>query len=310
MIDFSEQKAKEENIKSIQLSVRETQDAAIKLFSGKNYKIWGENPFYAFINGSFVKGIYFYKNLVQIIPAIDLKDNKCVRLSKGVDDSSIVFNDDPEKQAIFSKNGCKKLHIVDLDAAFGRPDINITSIKKIRESISIPIQLGGGIRTVSDAKRYFDLGINNLIIGSMSVINPEQVKSLSYQYKNKIYISLDIKDDSVMIKGWKEKSELKLLDILNLYSKTDIKGYIITDIDNDGMLNGLNINFIKNIVNKIKNSNNNISVIMAGGLTNYDDLKRITKLNLNNIEGIVSGKSFKNKNIDLKKAQLILDTNG
>ncbi len=248
---------------------------------------------------------------MQIIPAIDLKDNKCVRLSKGVDDSSIVFNDDPEKQAIFfQKNGCKKLHIVDLDAAFGRPDINITSIKKIRESISIPIQLGGGIRTVSDAKRYFDLGINNLIIGSMSVINPEQVKSLSYQYKNKIYISLDIKDDSVMIKGWKEKSELKLLDILNLYSKTDIKGYIITDIDNDGMLNGLNINFIKNIVNKIKNSNNNISVIMAGGLTNYDDLKRITKLDLNNIEGIISGKSFYVGNIDLKKAQLILDTNG
>ena len=248
---------------------------------------------------------------MQIIPAIDLKDNKCVRLSKGVDDSSIVFNDDPEKQAIFFQtNGCKKLHIVDLDAAFGRPDINITSIKKIRESISIPIQLGGGIRTVSDARRYFDLGINNLIIGSMSVINPEQVKSLSYQYKNKIYISLDIKDDSVMIKGWKEKSELRLLDILNLYSKTDIKGYIITDIDNDGMLNGLNINFIKNIVNKIKNSNNNISVIMAGGLTNYDDLKRITKLNLNNIEGIISGKSFYVGNIDLKKAQLILDTYG
>ena len=97
---------------------------------------------------------------MQIIPAIDLKDNKCVRLSEGVDDSSTVFNNDPEKQAIFFENaGCKKLHVVDLDAAFGRPDININSIKKIRNSVNIPIQLGGGIRTNLDADRYFNLGL-------------------------------------------------------------------------------------------------------------------------------------------------------
>ena len=125
---------------------------------------------------------------MQIIPAIDLKDNKCVRLSKGVDDSSKIFNNDPEEQAIFFENaGCKKLHVVDLDAAFGRPDINISSIKKIRDSINIPIQLGGGIRTNLDADRYFNLGIDNLIIGSMSVKNPESVKRLADKYENKIY---------------------------------------------------------------------------------------------------------------------------
>ena len=122
------------------------------------------------------------------IPAIDLKDNKCVRLSKGVDDSSKIFNNDPEEQAIFFENaGCKKLHVVDLDAAFGRPDINISSINKIRNSINIPIQLGGGIRTNLDADRYFNLGIDNLIIGSMSVKNPESVKRLADKYENKIY---------------------------------------------------------------------------------------------------------------------------
>ena len=126
---------------------------------------------------------------MNIIPAIDLKDNKCVRLSKGKDNSSIIFNDDPVKQAIFfEKIGCKKIHIVDLDAAFSRPDINISSIKKIRNSISIPIQLGGGIRSEVLADKYFDLGINNLIIGSMAVEKPHIVKSLSLKYKNMIYI--------------------------------------------------------------------------------------------------------------------------
>ena len=131
---------------------------------------------------------------MQIIPAIDLKDYKCVRLSKGKDETSVVFNNDPKKQAIYFENiGCKKIHIVDLDAAFGRPDINISSIKKIRKSISIPIQLGGGIRNKYDAEKYFDLGIDNLIIGSMSVNKPDEVKELSENYKNSIYVSLDIK---------------------------------------------------------------------------------------------------------------------
>ena len=248
---------------------------------------------------------------MQIIPAIDLKDNKCVRLSKGVDDSSKIFNNDPEEQAIFFENaGCKKLHVVDLDAAFGRPDINISSIKKIRDSINIPIQLGGGIRTNLDADRYFNLGIDNLIIGSMSVKNPESVKRLADKYENKIYVSLDIKDNIVMIKGWKEKSELTLEDILTIYNQSKIRGYVITDIKNDGMLKGLNINFIKKTINKIESTNEkNKQLILAGGLTDYKDLNELKKLNSESIEGIISGKSFYVGNIDLEKAQNILNSN-
>ncbi len=248
---------------------------------------------------------------MQIIPAIDLKDNKCVRLSKGVDDSSKIFNNDPEEQAIFFENaGCKKLHVVDLDAAFGRPDINISSINKIRNSINIPIQLGGGIRTNLDADRYFNLGIDNLIIGSMSVKNPKSVKRLAEKYENKIYVSLDIKDNIVMIKGWKEKSELTLEDILTIYNQSKIRGYVITDIKNDGMLKGLNINFIKKTIKKIESTNEkNKQLILAGGLTNYDDLNELKKLNSESVEGIISGKSFYVGNIDLKKAQNILNSN-
>ncbi len=249
---------------------------------------------------------------MQIIPAIDLKNNKCVRLSKGVDKTSEVFNNDPEEQAKYFQNiGCKKIHIVDLDSAFGRPEVNIVSIKKIRNSVNTPIQLGGGIRTIQDAQRYFDLGIDNLIIGSMSVNNQEEVKFLSNKHKNKIYISLDIQDEQIMVKGWKEKSLLKPEDIIQMYNNSNVKGYIITDIKNDGMLRGLDPNFIKNITNKIEENNSlNKVFIIAGGLTNYDDLDILKKLKLNNLEGIISGKSFYTGKIDLKIAQNILDKNG
>ncbi len=249
---------------------------------------------------------------MQIIPAIDLKDNKCVRLNKGKDETSVVFNNDPEKQAIyFQKIGCKKIHIVDLDAAFGRSEINLPSIKKIREAVSIPIQLGGGIRSKLDAEKYFELGIDYLIIGSMSVKKPEIIKALSNFYKNRIYVSLDIKGNNIMISGWKEKSKLKIIDILSLYNETDINGYVITDILNDGMLNGLNVDFIKNNAEKIKSINKlNKKIIVAGGLTNYEDLKLLKNLKLKNIEGIISGKSFYVGNIDLMKAQKILNDNG
>ena len=246
---------------------------------------------------------------MQIIPAIDLKDNKCVRLSKGKDSSSVVYNEDPEKQAVyFEQIGCKKLHLIDLDAAFGRSNINLETIKKIRKSISIPIQLGGGVRDLDIAKKYFDVGINNLIIGSMSVQKPNEVITLSDQYADKIYISLDIFVNNVMIKGWDENSGKKIQDILDIYTSSKIKGYIITDIQNDGMLKGLDLNFVNNFLKKtnlFKKFNKNI--IIAGGLTNYSDLINLKRLNLTNIEGIISGKSFYEGKIDLVEAQKILN---
>ena len=246
---------------------------------------------------------------MKIIPAIDLKDNKCVRLSKGKDNSSVVYNEDPEKQAIyFEQIGCKKLHLIDLDAAFGRSNINFETIKKIRKSISIPIQLGGGVRNLDLAEKYFEVGINNLIIGSMSVEKPDEVIALSNQYDDKVYISLDILEDNIMIKGWSENSEKKILDILSIYNSSKIKGYVITDIQNDGMLKGLNFNFINNFLNKINQTKDlRKKIIIAGGLTDYSDLINLRKLNFKNIEGIISGKSFYEGKIDLVEAQKILN---
>ena len=248
---------------------------------------------------------------MNIIPAIDLKDNKCVRLSKGRDETSIIFNENPREQALyFEKIGCKKLHIIDLDAAFGRPDINLPSIQDIINVSNIPIQVGGGIRDIKIANQYFNIGVQDLIIGSMAVKSPATVLELSNSYKKRIYISLDILNNNIMVNGWKEKSFLSVDDILALYSSKNIKGFIVTDIENDGMLNGLNLEFVSKITNKIQSiGQREKTIILAGGLTNYNDLRNIKSLKLTNIEGVISGKSFYTGNIDLIEAQKILSTN-
>ena len=127
---------------------------------------------------------------MKLIPAIDLKDNKCVRLSKGVENSAVIYNEDPLEQAkYFEKQGCERLHVIDLDAAFGRPEINREIIFDIKRSINIPVQLGGGIRSQEILKNYIDRGIDYVIIGSFAVENPDTLLSLSKDYVKKIYFA-------------------------------------------------------------------------------------------------------------------------
>jgi len=242
---------------------------------------------------------------VNLYPAIDLKDNKCVRLTKGKDNTSVIFNEDPVDQAIyFEQSGCKRLHVVDLDAAFGRKNINTKSINDIRKAIKIPIQVGGGIRNETDVNRLFDKGMDYLIIGSLAVTNYEIVIKFSDLYKNKIYVSLDVLDNKIMIKGWKEKTNYETKEIFNKYNNTNIKGFVLTDVDRDGTLNGLNIDMIKTNLKLASKP-----LVVGGGLTSYNDLNNLKKIFSENLEGIIAGKSFYVGNIDLKKAQDILNSN-
>lgn len=242
---------------------------------------------------------------MNLYPAIDLKDNKCVRLTKGKDNTSVIFNEDPVDQAIyFEQSGCKRLHVVDLDAAFGRKNINTKSINDIRKAIKIPIQVGGGIRNETDVKRLFDKGMDYLIIGSLAVTNYEIVIKFSDLYKNKIYVSLDVLDNKIMIKGWKEKTNYETKEIFNKYNNTNIKGFVLTDVDRDGTLNGLNIDMIKTNLKLTTKP-----LVVGGGLTSYNDLNNLKKIFSENLEGIIAGKSFYVGNIDLKKAQNILNSN-
>ncbi len=242
---------------------------------------------------------------MNIFPAIDLKENKCVRLTKGEDNTSVVFNENPVDQAkYFEDQGCKRLHLVDLDAAFGRNNINNKTIQNIRNAISIPIQIGGGIRSENIVKRYFDLGADFLIIGSYAISNSQEVKKLAENFKQKIYVALDVLNNKIMIKGWVKESDFTPEKIFQTYDESKIKGYVLTDIEKDGMLTGLNQKMIS-----INVALTNKKLIVGGGLKNNEDLKQLRNINSDNLEGVIAGKSFYVGNIDLKEAQKILDGN-
>ena len=240
---------------------------------------------------------------MKIFPAIDLKENKCVRLSRGEDSSSVVFNENPVDQAkYFEDQGCKRLHLVDLDSAFGRNNINNNTIQKIRKSISLPIQIGGGIRSEIIAKNYFNLGADYLIIGSFAISNSQQVKKLAEKYNQKIYVALDILKNKIMIKGWVEESSFTPERLFQTFDDSKIRGYVLTDIEKDGMLTGLN--------HKMISTNASLTtkkLIVGGGLKNNLDLEKLRNIKSDNLEGVITGKSFYVGNIDLKEAQKILD---
>ena len=242
---------------------------------------------------------------MKIIPAIDLKDNKCVRLTKGKEELLTVYNDDPIEQAkYFESVGIERIHIIDLDGAFGKKEINKNTIIKIQKSINIPIQLGGGIREVKDINFWLDNNIDYLIIGSFAIKNYNSLLDIINQNKNKIYIALDFLDEKIMIKGWKEDSLFKVKDIINIYNSSFIKGYILTDISRDGMLSGLDVDLFKLYLSLTKKS-----VVIGGGLSNNQDLFNLKKTNMSNLEGVIAGKSFYSGSIDIKEALKILNSN-
>ena len=225
---------------------------------------------------------------MKLIPAIDLKDNKCVRLFQGKERSSIIYNENPVEQAKFFENeGCERIHIVDLDSAFGRSSTNIDTIIKIRQSVKIPIELGGGIRSKDNILFWFDNNINYLILGSLAAKHSNLVLDIAKEFENKIYISLDVLNNKIMVEGWVEESQLNLFNIYKTYNKSMIRGYILTDVSRDGMMKGLNLKFIDSNLTQTSKP-----MIFAGGLSSYDDLILLKKMNskFHNIEGVIAGK--------------------
>ena len=240
---------------------------------------------------------------MKFIPAIDLKDKKCVRLEKGKEESVKIFNNNPLEQAkFFEKNGCERIHIVDLDSAFGRPNINKDLILKIRKDTNLSIELGGGIKNENDILFWINKGIDYLILGSLAIQNKELVLNVAQKNKNKIYVALDALEKKIMIKGWVEDSKESIDEIISFYNSSFIKGFIFTDISRDGMLKGIDLDLINNFINKTDKD-----IIVGGGLSNYDDIINLTKINSPNLEGIIAGKSFYSGNIKINKALEILN---
>jgi len=239
---------------------------------------------------------------MEIIPAIDLLNGKCVRLNQGNYNEVTKFNSDPVKQAqIWESQGARRLHLVDLDGAKTGEPINDLTIKKIKRSISIPIQLGGGIRTIDRAKELLGIGIDRIILGTIAIENPELVKVLSQEYPRRVAVGIDAKQGMVATRGWLKQSKISSLELAKRLNDLELAAIISTDIATDGTLKGPNVKALREMAETSINP-----VIASGGIGSIADLISLADFEDEGIEGIIVGRALYDGSIDLKEAILTL----
>jgi len=239
---------------------------------------------------------------MKLIPAIDLMNGKCVRLFKGDFNKRKDFSREPYDQAKFwEKEGAKCIHIVDLDAAKTGIPTNDESIKKIVKAVNIPIQVGGGIRSLERIEQLFSYGIEKVIMGTSAIEDKELVKNLSNKFPRRIIVGIDAKDGKVSTRGWLEQSEVSAIDLVKEFSCFKIASFIVTDINTDGTLEGTNEVFIKKILEIT-----DIPVIASGGVGSISDLLSLTKFEYSGLCGVIVGKALYEKKFKISEANKIL----
>ncbi len=237
---------------------------------------------------------------MQIIPAIDLKDGKCVRLRQGKFSEVTVYYDNPEDAALRWQNeGAQVLHVVDLDGAKEGKISNLNSIKKIREAFRGDIEVGGGIRRIEDIELLLSSGIDRVILGTVAAQSPEFVKDVCKKFTKRIIVGIDAKDGLVAVKGWVEVTELRAIELALKMQGYGIWGIIYTDISRDGMLTGPNIDATKAFVEAVK-----VPVIASGGVSSIEDIKRLAEIP--KLWGVITGKAIYTGAINLREAIRII----
>jgi phosphoribosylformimino-5-aminoimidazole carboxamide ribotide isomerase len=231
-----------------------------------------------------------------VIPAIDLKDGQCVRLLQGKKEAVTAYSNDPAATAkLWESCGAKLLHIVDLDGAFTGNQKNLNAIIKIRQSVKIALQVGGGIRKIGNIIKLFSTGIDRIIIGTAAIEDPELLTDSCSRYPGRILIGIDAKDGMVAIRGWEEITSLNAQELAKRLEIVGAAGIIYTDISRDGMLSGPNIDAIREMVKSVK-----IPVIASGGVSCIEDIKNL--LQIKNLWGVITGKAIYSKALSLKEA--------
>ena len=232
---------------------------------------------------------------MKIFPAIDIKDKKCVRLVQGDFDNKTEYNISPIDQARrYKDHGFKNLHIVDLDGALTGNTVNQDIIKEIVGKHGLKIEVGGGLRTLNSIKNYVDAGVEKVILGSAAIKNKEFLKEACIKFNNKIALGLDAKDGNLFVSGWKENLNVKTMDFLNEVNEFGVSRLIFTDINRDGTK--VSPNFEETI--KIANISK-CPVIISGGVSSLQDIKKAKELGNKNIEGIIVGKAIYDGDIKL-----------
>ena len=230
---------------------------------------------------------------MTLYPAIDLKDGKAVRLTKGLMDSAKIYSNEPyELVKKFEAMGAKWVHLVDLNGAFAGEPKNLEQIVKIRENSSVKLQLGGGIRDEETIVKMLDLGINRVILGSIAVKNPDFVKEMAKKYP--IVVGIDAIDGFVAVEGWGEVSSMKATDLAKEYANAGVEAIICTDVGRDGTLSGVNVDFTLSIAEA-----SGVATIASGGVKDEDDIKALQKTK--KIDGAIIGKAYYEGRLDLEK---------
>ncbi len=233
-----------------------------------------------------------------VIPAIDLKEGRCVRLEQGLMDKDTVYSDAPATQAlVWQEQGGELLHLVDLDGAFAGVPRNRDAIRSIIEAVSIPTELGGGIRDLATVEAYLDLGIDRVILGTVAKENPALVGEACRLFPGRIVVGIDAKDGLVAVRGWADVTEKKASDLAREMEDFGVTAIIYTDIARDGMMQGPNIEATRLLAESIS-----IPVIASGGVSSLKDIENLMAIEDSGVTGVITGKAIYTGALDLRQA--------
>jgi phosphoribosylformimino-5-aminoimidazole carboxamide ribotide isomerase len=239
-----------------------------------------------------------------LIPAIDIKDGKCVRLQQGRMDQDTVYSNDPVAMATHWVNaGARRLHVVDLDGAVAGKPVNSAVIHEIAQACpQVPIQVGGGIRDEDTVQTYLNAGVRYVIIGTKAVTTPHFVSDICLEFPSHIMVGLDVRDGKVAIEGWSKLSRHDAVDLARQFEEDGVEAIIFTDIRRDGMMTGLNLEATVEFARQLR-----IPVIASGGVTNLDDIRALCAVEAEGISGAVTGRAIYEGTLDFKAAQTLAD---
>ena len=239
-----------------------------------------------------------------IIPAIDIKDGKCVRLRQGDMEQETVFSDDPVAIAgKWVEAGARRIHLVDLNGAFAGEPKNMQVVKAIAEAYpDVPIQVGGGIRDTETIQAYLDAGVQYVIIGTQAVTVPHFVNDVCLEFPGHIIVGLDAKDGKVAVDGWSKLSKHDVIDMAKHFEADGVEAIVYTDISRDGMMSGVNVEATVRLAQSIT-----IPVIASGGITNIEDIKALSKVAHEGIMGAITGRAIYEGTLDFAEAQALAD---
>lgn len=238
-----------------------------------------------------------------IFPAIDIRGGKCVRLLKGDFAQETVFSDNPAEMAKkWEAAGARFLHLVDLDGALAGRSVNLLTVKSIIDAVSIPVELGGGIRTMANIDAVLAMGVQRVILGSVAVKNPELVREACAKYGERVVVGIDAKDGIVAVDGWGVSGDVDVITLAQEMAKAGVKTIIYTDISRDGTLEGVNVEATARLARE-----SGVNIVASGGVKSTEDIEALKPYEKDGIEGVIVGKSIYMGTLDLGEALAIAD---